>query len=67
MPFDVKIAYPRQHYWARAVLAVVRLRTRMAQVKNRICHQAKNKFMTLVTKLNTLKLDSDPTKKLKKN
>ena len=25
--------YPRQHYWARAVLAVVRLRTRMAQVQ----------------------------------
>ena len=58
--------YPRQHYWARAVLAVVRPRTHMAQVKNRVCHQAKNKFMTFVTKLNTLKLDSDPTKKFKK-
>ena len=33
--------YPRQHYWARAVLAVVRPRTRMAQVKNRIGDQAK--------------------------
>ena len=56
--------YPRQHFWARAVLAVVRPRTHMAQVKNRVCHQAKNKFMTLVTKLNTLKLDSDPIKKV---